>query len=359
MLDSAFIEVSLGLVLGLQLYAVWSVHFVFFRRARSRYLNFRDRAQVLSRLLTEQEQPQVFYRMLFISCAAVVLYLRTLSVEPGSIYFRQVLLEEGVSSMLTVAYALVCALAALLGMGSGQRRSGGAGQDFFTSVWLLALLSPLAYLASNLTCFFLALEALSASAMYMLVSSRGSLASSQVESRVARQLAGSVFFHFWSSFFSSALLVYSIVSMLMAFGTTEWASIDFLLGLSLQESAGPSVFQLRLSSYSLLLAVLLKLGASPFFFFKLEVYRGLPLVPLVFYSVFYFFVFNSLFFFLLAYSAPSLLGAVSPGLGLGLLVSVAYLGAALFSLPLLRSFFALSSAVGGVLVFFLLLCFFF
>jgi hypothetical protein len=117
--------------------------------------------------------------------------------------------------------------------------------------------------------------------------------------------------------------------------------------------------QAYLAAYAVVLAVFVKLGASPFFFFKLEVYKGLPLLPLVFYSVFYFFSFNAIFFFLLTYWFPSLLAAVSPGLSAALLASVLYLGSAMFSLPLLRSFFAVSSVIGGALVVFLLLCFFF
>jgi hypothetical protein len=117
--------------------------------------------------------------------------------------------------------------------------------------------------------------------------------------------------------------------------------------------------QAYLAAYAVVLSVFVKLGASPFFFFKLEVYKGLPLLPLVFYSVFYFFSFNAIFFFLLTYWFPSLLAAVSPGLSAALLASVLYLGSAMFSLPLLRSFFAVSSVIGGALVVFLLLCFFF
>jgi hypothetical protein len=217
----------------------------------------------------------------------------------------------------------------------------------------------MAFLANNLVCFFLMLESVSAASMYLLIASRGSLSGGRPGPRSARQLAATVFFHFWSSFFSSVLFVYAVITFLATFGTTEWAYADMLLSLSLSLSSGPSSVQAYLAAYAVVLSVFVKLGASPFFFFKLEVYKGLPLLPLVFYSVFYFFSFNAIFFFLLTYWFPSLLAAVSPGLSAALLASVLYLGSAMFSLPLLRSFFAVSSVIGGALVVFLLLCFFF
>lgn len=359
MLASCFVEVSLGSMLALQLFLAWSVHFVYFRQSRSRYLNFKDRALASSRLLASQEQPQSFCKLILFSSLMSLFFLLALSTEAGPLYFRHLSVEEGGLALLFLAYLSVALLSVALAYGSGQRRSGGSGPDFFTSVWLIAIVSPLAFLASNLVCFFLVLEAISASSMYMLVSSRGSFSGSVSGLRSSRQLVSTLFFHFWSSFFSSVLLVFSIISFLLAFGTTEWAYLDSLLSLSVSLGSGPSSLQVYSAAYALVLAALIKLGASPFFFFKLEVYKGLPLLPLVFYSVFYFFAFNLVFFSLLAYQVPALLSLVSPGLGLGLVFSVFFLGASLFSLPLLRSFFALSSVIGSTLVLFLLLCFFF
>ena len=359
MLGSAFLEVSLGSFLATQLWLVWGVHFTFFRKSKSRYLNFRDKQLAKSRLLLDQEHPQAFYRLYLFSGFLGSLFFGTLDPAEGSIFFRQVCLGGlGLSALFLTSLAL-CLLSLSLASGSGQRASGGAGQDFFTSVWLISLVGPLALLANNLVCFFLVLEVVSAASMYMLASARGAFSSRGSGPLVSRQSANTVFLHFWSSFFSSVLFVYSIVSFLMFFGTTEWVYLDSLVLISGVAKSGPQDFSVYLAAYSLLLAVLIKLGSSPFFFFKLEIYRGLPLLPLVFYSVFYFFVFSTLFFLLLAYFVPSLLSLVSPGLSILVGVSVLFLGSGVFSLPLLRSFFGMSSALGCILTLFLLLSFFF
>ena len=46
----------------------------------------------------------------------------------------------------------------------------------------------------------------------------------------------------------------------------------------------------------LIVGFLIKLGVAPFFAYKLELYQGLPLYALVFYSLIYFFLFMSGFF---------------------------------------------------------------
>jgi hypothetical protein len=134
MLGSFFFEVSLGSIIAILLFLVWSVHFVFFRRSRSRYLNSSDRSSALAQDLSDQEHPQAFYRLFLYSSALALVFFRSLVAEPGPLYFRQVSLEEGGLAMLVVTYLALCILSFSLSAGSGQRKSGGAGQDFFTSV---------------------------------------------------------------------------------------------------------------------------------------------------------------------------------------------------------------------------------
>lgn len=113
-----------------------------------------------------------------------------------------------------------------------------------------------------------------------------------------------------------------------------------------------------LSAYLLVFGVFIKAGASPFFFFKLEVYKGLPLLPLVFYSLTYLLVFSLVFFLFFLSFLPTLFASISQGLLILLAPAMLYLGCSLTGLPTLRSFFALSSAVNSLLLWLLLLCFF-
>lgn len=139
------------------------------------------------------------------------------------------------------------------------------------------------------------------------------------------------------------------------FGTLEWAALDLCLSQSMHAGVATTEAGLALMLHALVLALLIKLGVSPFFFFKLELYKGLPLVPLVLYSSAYFLVFIALSLELFAYYLPTLLSVVTPSLLLFLGVSVVYMLSSLFSLFSLRNFFALSSLIGASLLLFLLI----
>lgn len=162
-----------------------------------------------------------------------------------------------------------------------------------------------------------------------------------------------IFFQFWASFFSSILILYSILCLYFLFGTTEWSYLDLLLDH--QPLTAQASLLLTVTLGILLLGFVIKLGVAPFFAYKLELYQGLPLYSLVFYSLVYFFLFMSGFFMIFGYYFPSSLDLMRPWLSLALVVLLAVFGFFLFESLLLRQFFALSSAITATNLFTLLL----
>jgi NADH:ubiquinone oxidoreductase subunit 2 (subunit N) len=96
------------------------------------------------------------------------------------------------------------------------------------------------------------------------------------------------------------------------------------------------------------ISFLIKLGISPFFLFKLEIYRGMPLYNIFFYSVVFFLLFFIIFFLILYYYLPILVGSLHFFFNLILLFSVITVIFFLFDNTLLRNFFAFSSVINSI-----------
>lgn len=355
MLQSAFAELSIALAPAIGAWAAWAANFAFYRRARSRYANTGDRLSARPRALHDADQGVALLPMVAYNLAMIALFIQAFACFSGGLLFKQLVLEPLGLSLVLLSYAfmatILCVLRPCLLLGP----SLGGSADFSTALWQTLAIGPVALLCNNLLSFFFLLEVLSASTMFMLLASRESFCLPKARGFSPRHFFSVAFFQFWSSFFSSALLVFAIVTLSASFGTTEWSMLDILVEAALSRSTGPVQHSVYLSLYTAVFGALVKLGASPFFFFKLEVYKGLPAVPLVFYSLLYFTVFVLLFSLTFAYYLKSALVATLPGLCLYIVCSTLLLVSNIFSFPALRSFFALSSLLSLTTVLFLLL----
>ena len=96
---------------------------------------------------------------------------------------------------------------------------------------------------------------------------------------------------------------------------------------------------------TLALGLALKLGVAPFFAYKVEIYRGLPLYALFFYSVVYFVIFFTAIFVVFTYYFAVGGTLIKPLATAGLLVTCIVMIVFMFDSQALRNFFALSSLV--------------
>lgn len=113
-----------------------------------------------------------------------------------------------------------------------------------------------------------------------------------------KEFFNTIFFNFWSSFFSSIFLLYSTLHIYFIFGTTEWSVLNYLLSSSNENQYFYNKNNSFFIFFIFFLACIFKLGLPPFFFFKVEMYKGLPLFITYFYSTFFFFSYLSTFFFI-------------------------------------------------------------
>ncbi len=90
------------------------------------------------------------------------------------------------------------------------------------------------------------------------------------------------------SFFGSVLLVYAVLFSFYYYGTTEFVLVNFLIDSDIRISSTGNSFHIGLLGFMLIVAFFLKLGLAPVHFYKIEIYRGLPFVTILFYTVFFF-----------------------------------------------------------------------
>lgn len=110
-----------------------------------------------------------------------------------------------------------------------------------------------------------------------------------------------LFFQYWVTFFSSVLLLYSIINFFFLFGSTEWVLLNYLINANFLLLYFSNWFFFFILCFTFFIGFLLKIGFSPLHLFKIEVYKGLPFISVFFYTTYYFLVFF-LFFVLLLIS---------------------------------------------------------
>lgn len=154
-----------------------------------------------------------------------------------------------------------------------------------------------------------------------------------------------IFFQYWVSFFSSVLFVYSLLMFIQLYGSTEWVYINWLGLADLEGVANISVY----STYLILwIAIFLKLGIAPVHLYKIELYKGLPFISILFYTIYFFFIFFIFFCLLIVSYTPAL---VAWWYNLGVifsLIGVVWVAVLLFDITSLKAFFAYSTIVNSM-----------
>lgn len=177
--------------------------------------------------------------------------------------------------------------------------------DFLISLILLLFFSISIFFSNTLFSFFFNIEVLAILMSYFISSSKefflfnkDTSVNLELKSKKKKEFFNTIFFNFWSSFFSSIFLLYSMLNIYFIFGTTEWSVLNFLLNISNENEYFYNKNNVFFIFFIFFLSCIFKLGLPPFFFFKIEMYKGLPLFITYFYSTFFFFSYFSSFFFI-------------------------------------------------------------
>lgn len=153
-----------------------------------------------------------------------------------------------------------------------------------------------------------------------------------------------LFFQYWVSFFSSILIFYSLINVISMYGSSDWTTMNFLqnIDFSVNYFTRAEVFFVI---FPLFFGIFLKLGITPIHFYKIEVYKGLPFVSILYYTTYYFFIFILFFIYFFASYLTNFYFWSWLFLMLILSFGMLYLLSLLFDGYLIRSFFAYSTLI--------------
>lgn len=157
-------------------------------------------------------------------------------------------------------------------------------------------------------------------------------------------LFNSLFFQFWANFASSIFLLFSLSNLHYSFGTSNFFVTNFLLSLI------NTTFYLTPTFIFIILTILLtglfiKLGLSPYQFFKIETYKGIPIFIVIVYTTVYLITYIYFFLVLLLNHFSAIRIFASSYIIFVITISVFYLVSLLFDTKNFKAFLAYSTLI--------------
>ena len=231
--------------------------------------------------------------------------------------------------------------------------------DYFFSLNNLIIFLILIFLTNNLFAFIFLLELNSILIFYKFVVSKYWYKSTpnlnekkqDLENRhIPKNYLNMLFFQYWSTFFSSILIFFSLANIFYLYGSTEFFFLEYLSLINNNNSLIKINF-INFIWIPFLVGFLMKIGLTPFHLFKIEVYKGLPIISILVYTTFYFFIYFIYFTLLLNYQLDFLKIFLNSILFIIIITGAIYIMSLLYDVTALKSFFAYSTIINSLLFF--------
>jgi len=164
-----------------------------------------------------------------------------------------------------------------------------------------------------------------------------------------------LFFQYWTAFFSSVLIIYFLISLISVTGTSELALINHLILINSKINYLDSL-DFYFLFFILIFGIFLKLGITPVHLYKIEVYKGIPLISLYLYTTLYFFIYFIYFIYLFLINLSSIIIIIWLLILIFTVSGILYIITLFFNNLFLKTFFAYSTILNGLNVLFVLIC---
>ena len=172
--------------------------------------------------------------------------------------------------------------------------------EYIFSLFLINIISPLIFLANTLFTLLFILECVSCLIFYKFTVSKFwfskkknlqiCLNLSKFNKLLPKYYINMLFFQYWSTFFSSILIIYSLINLTFLFGTSEWFFLNYFYKINLNLFYF-SKYEIFFLCFPLYFGIFIKMGVTPLHLYKIEVYKGIPFLSLFFYTTYYFFIY--------------------------------------------------------------------
>lgn len=223
--------------------------------------------------------------------------------------------------------------------------------DYIFSIINITLLIPIIFITNTLFTFFFIIELVSCCIFYKFILSKFNFSSIHNKdtyfSIYSKNYINVLFYQYWSSFFSSILLVFSIYSLYSLTGSSEWSVVNFILESNKNICYINNDIIIILLSIIIFLGFIIKLGVAPIQLYKIEIYKGIPFLSIFFYTTFYFLIFFLYFSLIFIYYLSSLSNFMWILLMLIIVFGILYIITLIFDVNLFKSFLAYSSIINS------------
>jgi hypothetical protein len=180
--------------------------------------------------------------------------------------------------------------------------------DYYFSISNLSIIIPLIFISNSFYNFIFILEVVSMIIFYKFTVSKFWFKSSNesfnkknyLERFFSKNYLNVLFYQYWVNFFSTVIILFSIINLIFIYGTSEWMLLNLLNTINYNIYYFNSSYFNVLFWLPLFIGIFLKIGITPLHLFKIEIYKGIPFLSIFFYTTYYFlsyFLFFSLFIF--------------------------------------------------------------
>ncbi len=228
--------------------------------------------------------------------------------------------------------------------------------DYYFSVVNISISIPLIFLSNSLYNFIFILEMISILIFYKFSVSRFWYKNindtwnkkNLLDRFVSRFYLNVLFYQYWVNFFSSVLIILSILNIVYMYGSTEWIFINLINKINNNVVYFDSIEFNTIVWLVMFIGFFFKIGLSPIHLFKIEIYKGIPFLSIFFYTTFYFTAYFIFFSLLIYQHVNSLKNLFIVPLTIILLVGMLYVISLLFDTNFTKAFFAYSTIANSL-----------
>lgn len=226
--------------------------------------------------------------------------------------------------------------------------------DYFFALFNLSIFIPMMYLSNSMYTFLFLLESNSILILYKFSVSKYFFKSPKENDKfkflknTPKHYINMLFFQYWINFFSSIILFVSVFNILLLLGTSEWFLINVLNKFNFNIYYNDNFYYNFFLYFIFILGMFFKIGFTPSHLFKIEVYRGIPLISILFYTVYYFMSFFLFFVVMFFYYINSFRLFIWFFLFIFIIFGLIYIITLLFDINLLKTFFAYSTVINSL-----------
>jgi len=224
--------------------------------------------------------------------------------------------------------------------------------DYLFSINNLVVLLPLLFLVNTVFTFLFLLELISVVLLYKLISSKiwfkNQNKIKNINNNIPQSYINMIFFQYWVTFFSTIFIIYFYINLFYMYGTSDWYVIQYITTTGILDVSFTNTILHRILVSVFLFSIFFKLGVTPFHLFKIEVYKGIPLLSIFFYTTYYFVVFFIFFLYFLSDFIATYVIYYYLILVLLLFVGSCYTIVLLFDVSFLKAFFTYSTIINTI-----------